>query len=166
MCYTLFVEEEAFPLNVLWLCMLCTAYFFAKIQPAKNRRQYTVSRGCEKIRQKFAPNGKSGILYTRDEERKISSIHKTDSPSCSFLSLFLSPAVFAGSGAFAFCRCFAAGRIRHIGSVDKICRQYRKSKRKEIKIMTKIMEKATPAIPDTKEGIRMLPEVEICFRMI
>lgn len=32
--------------------------------------------------------------------------------------------------------------------------------------MTKIMEKATPAIPDTKEDIRMLPEVEICFRMI
>ena len=26
--------------------------------------------------------------------------------------------------------------------------------------MTKIMEKATPAIPDTKEGIRMLPEVK------
>lgn len=63
-------------------------------------------------------------------------------------------------------KCFAAAKIRHIGSVDKICRQYWKSKRKEIKIMTKIMEKATPAIPDTKEGIRMLPEVEICFRRI
>ena len=42
----------------------------------------------EKIRQKFAPAGKSGIIYTRDEEEKSSSIHKTDSPSCSFLSLF------------------------------------------------------------------------------
>ena len=42
----------------------------------------------EKIRQKFAPAGKSGIIYTRDEERRISSMHKTDSPSCSFLSLF------------------------------------------------------------------------------
>ena len=73
MCYTLFVEEEVFPLNVLWLCMLCTAYFFAKIQPAKNRRQYTVSRGCEKIRQKFAPNGKSGILYTRDDSVNLRS---------------------------------------------------------------------------------------------
>lgn len=60
----------------------------------------------------------------------------------------------------------ASGLTLSIGSVDKICRQYRKSKRKEIKIMTKIMEKATQAIPDTKEGIRMLPEVEICFRMI
>ena len=69
----------------------------------KSHRQRPTSRGCEKIRQKFAPNGKSGILYTRDEERKISSMHKTDSPSCSFLSLFLSPAVFAGSGAFVFC---------------------------------------------------------------
>lgn len=112
------------------------------------------SASSEKIRQKFALAGKSGILYTRDEEEKSSSIHKTDSPSCSFLSLFLSPAVFAGSGAFAFCRCFAAGRIRHVVGVDKICRQCRRTKRKEIKIMTKTIT----AIPDTKEGIRLLPE--------
>ena len=57
-------------------------------------------------------------LPSIDEERKISSIHKTDSPSCSLLCLFLSPAVFAGSGAFAFCRCFAAGRIRHTVCVN------------------------------------------------
>ena len=132
-------------------------FFLQKFR--KSRRQRQTSRGCKKIRQKFAPAGKSGIIYTRDdsvnlrspspdvdgvsdslctsgnlrtdgqpevgrglpsidEERKISSIHKTDSPSCSFLSLFLSPAVFAGSGAFAFCRCFAAGRIRHTVCVN------------------------------------------------
>ena len=54
----------------------------------KSHRQRPTSRGCEKIRQKFAPNGKSGILYTRDEEETSSSIHKTDLPSRSFLSLF------------------------------------------------------------------------------
>ena len=102
-------------------------FFLQKFR--KSRRQRQTSRGCKKIRQKFAPAGKSGIIYTRDdsvnlrspspdvdgvsdslctsgnlrtdgqpevgrgfpsidEERKISSIHKTDSPSRSFLSLF------------------------------------------------------------------------------
>lgn len=70
---------------------------------AKSPTMFGLPQLQKKIRQKFAPAGKSGILYIRDEKRKISSIHKTDSPSCSFLSLFLSPAVFAGSGAFAFC---------------------------------------------------------------
>ena len=106
----------------------CTAYFFLQ-KFRKSLRQCPTSCGCKKIRQKFAPAGKSGILYTRDdsvnlrspspdvdgvsdslctsgnlrtdgqpevgrglpsidEERKISSIHKTDSPSRSFLSLF------------------------------------------------------------------------------
>lgn len=62
----------------------------------------------QKIRQKFAYTGKSGILYTRDEERKISSIHKTDSPPKKFLSLFK-----------CRCRmqrhlCFSGEKIRHI----------------------------------------------------
>ena len=78
-------------------------FFLQKFSLRKTAGSARPPAAAKKIRQKFAPDGKSGILYTREEERKISSIHKTDSPSCSFLSLFLSPAVFAGSGAFAFC---------------------------------------------------------------
>ncbi|RHS01572.1 hypothetical protein DWW20_14950 [Ruminococcus sp. AF14-5] len=104
MCYTLCVEEEAFSTGRPIAVHALHGLFFCKNSAReKPPAVHNLPQLQKKIRQKFAPAGKSGILYTREEERKISSIHKTDSPSCSFLSLFLSPAVFAGSGAFAFC---------------------------------------------------------------
>lgn len=46
-------------------------FFLQKFR--KSRRQRQTSRGCKKIRQKFAPAGKSGIIYTRDDSVNLRS---------------------------------------------------------------------------------------------
>lgn len=62
-------KKRLFHHGVLWLCILARLIFLQKFR--KSRRQRQASCGCEKIRQKFAPAGKPGILYTRAEEEKF-----------------------------------------------------------------------------------------------
>ena len=96
-------------------------FFLQKFR--KSLRQCPTSCGCKKIRQKFAPAGKSDILYTRAEEEEFPQcIRRIRRRVRSFLC-FRPPLPLPTAGVL----CFAAGEIRHTVCINTKKRKEKKS---------------------------------------
>ena len=107
LCYTLFVEEEAFPLNVLWLCIIARLIFLQKFRKATGSARPLVAA---KKSDKNLRTPENLVYYIQEMRKKhlLQYIRRIRRRIRSFLC-FKPPLSLPAAGILYF----ATGEIRH-----------------------------------------------------